>query len=342
MKRYFFFFLLSLFFSMTASAYQLSEWSEDMVIDITRIGVNPSNGSTVTSLRQIYLDFEGFQSTTTNLYGNTINVYKYKGTGDVNNGDNWTFTGVTGYTDYEYYATTVGYIFLNSEITEDGLYLIDVPEGQFGDQYSNDGYDNGYKLAAVTPAFQLMYTIDNQGQGSSVKFTPDPADMSTVDLLSSITITPEGTTELMFTSHEDDGSEETSETTVEAPYVLSLATNEKVAEGTLSWAQTGTTTAEDGTEYGVYDYNKLVLTLSKTIWEKGNYEVVIPANNIGIGSLESGFYWWDTELRFTYMLSGDGAAAIGKVNLNDNLNLNANYYVTPFVRIQNGKKVLVK
>ncbi len=76
-------------------------------------------------------------------------------------------------------------ITFDEEITAEGDYTIDIPEGVLGDK---TWYDNDYQTGTCNPSMTLFYTVGKKGSETN-NIVADPADGSHVDALSTIAIT---------------------------------------------------------------------------------------------------------------------------------------------------------
>ncbi len=76
-------------------------------------------------------------------------------------------------------------ITFDEEITAEGDYSVDIPEGVLGDE---TWYDNDYQTGTCNPYMTLYYTVGEKG-GETSNIVADPADGSHVDALSKITVT---------------------------------------------------------------------------------------------------------------------------------------------------------
>ena len=84
-------------------------------------------------------------------------------------------------------------ITFDEEITEEGVYTVDIPEGVLGDK---TWYDNDYMTGTCNAYTVLYYSVGEQS-GESTNIVADPADKSHVDALSTIKITFTDKTEVM-------------------------------------------------------------------------------------------------------------------------------------------------
>lgn len=182
MKKFFTTFIAFVALAATALA---DKWTPEMVIDINRIAVSPSQSEVQTKLQVIIVEVDDFESLNSNLRSSDfagkgpIVAYKIAEGADLENltSDDLSVASY-GHGDYDYYTPNRGYVMLDRDLASagSGYYLINVPEGQFADHYP---------IEAVTPNFQLIYQVD--ASGYVYRINVSPSEEETVDEFSVLT-----------------------------------------------------------------------------------------------------------------------------------------------------------
>ena len=337
-------------------------WTDNMVISLNRILVGPSQSEVQQSLDHVTVTVEGFTSLNNNImtYQNggvkPIDVYKIKDGVDITAdgyvpqaGDLTRVCGANG--DYDYAYNNVGYIMFESDLAKfgDGQYLIDVPEGQFGNNIvtatDEEGYVTDYYLAEVTPAFQLIYTINTAGYEYVVRSTPE--DGSTVDEIPYLTVAFEN--EWAVQPRAD-----------EYVYVDDYNSDirhycAKVYKDGVYYCEAEYQYDEELTEQQIYNSIDLVPYhdgVPFVITEKGTYTFIINKGDLYFGDMKQALRELDEDYSFTINVTGnnydpsvlEGIDAVGqKSEAAPVFGLNGVRVATPAqggVYIQGGKKIL--
>ena len=253
----------------TTLTYSIAQQSSSEIsYDFAPTSVSPASESTVESLSEIALEFEGMNSGFTFDYDHQSDIEVY------NQDTRELVTTATIDWPISWDDETHLIITLATPVSDAGNYRVVIPRGLFGDtEWGGSNFTRGH----ANEGFALYYTVGN-GSGGEVEETPaemSPADGSTVSSLKDFTIT---FTEENLASYDDEWAGRIQ--------LLDAAGNE-VAYSDVS--------RMDFAEA----WNALVFSLDHEVTEEGTYTLLIPAGAFILGDYGERAC---SELRFTYTI----------------------------------------